>query len=90
VPAAPPLDLAAYSADRWRFTPRQLEDLLGASFGGGSVHAMGNPLSLVASVMGLAAGELSPREIAHTDSRFPVVLGLHAIAPGPRGATEGC
>jgi SAM-dependent methyltransferase len=88
VPTAPPLDLAAGSADRWRFTPRQLEELLDVSFGGGSVHAMGNPLSLVASVMGLAAGELSARELAHADSRFPVVLGLHATAPGPHGARE--
>jgi len=78
VPAAPPIDRNAAHVDRWRFTDVWLEELLSESFGEGEVVAMGNVLTLVASVMGIACEELSPAELCHHDPRFPVVLGLRA------------
>lgn len=62
-------------ADRWRFTPQGLHELLAARCPGGEVETFGygSVLMAVAFLMGLAAEELGEHELAVDDPRYPVL-----------------
>lgn len=70
--------------DFWRFTPASAESVFGEVFGREAVEvtAAGNLLACVAFLYGLAAEELSPEELAHTDPSFPLVVLVRAVKPG--------
>ncbi len=67
--------------DYWRFTAASCNRLFGEVFGSGrvSVHACGNVLVDVASLMGMAREELSPRELDKHDEQFPLIIAIRAI-----------
>lgn len=45
------------------------------------VDTQGNLLSALAFLQGLAAQELSPEELAHTDERYDVTITVKAVKP---------
>ncbi len=75
---APPL------VDAWHFTPAGVARLARVAFGAGttSLYVWGNPLVASAFLMGLAAEELRPRELAARDARYPVLIALRAVKRG--------
>jgi SAM-dependent methyltransferase len=64
--------------DRWRWTPRGLQDLLESVTDGvhpqPEVVAYGNNLSARAFLFGLAAEELPPSALAVRDEQYPMVV----------------
>lgn len=79
VPAISRLD--EQLTDYWRFTPLACTMLFGAVFGTEQVTVQphGSVLSAVAFLVGMAAEELSPRELASHDARFPIVITVRAV-----------
>jgi SAM-dependent methyltransferase len=67
--------------DYWRFTPDGLGFLLREAFGEPNiaVQGFGNVLAATASLMGMAAEELSRRELDAVDPRFPVLVAARAV-----------
>lgn len=67
--------------DYWRYTEDGLRHRLADAFGGDAVEvrSYGNVLTCTALLYGLAAGELSPEELAHEDDRFPMVIAGRAV-----------
>jgi SAM-dependent methyltransferase len=66
--------------DFWRFTSASLRRLLEPAFGSEvQVTARGNLVSSIAFLTGLAAGELTERELAEDDLRFPVLVTARAV-----------
>ncbi|HEY8966645.1 MAG TPA: methyltransferase domain-containing protein [Candidatus Methylacidiphilales bacterium] len=65
----------------WRFTPAGLGLALAKSFGEANVSARGygNSLSSAAEIRGLAAEDLTDRELSVDDPRFPVEVCARAI-----------
>jgi SAM-dependent methyltransferase len=65
--------------DYWRLTDRAAQRLFEEVFGPDVVTiAYGNVLTAVASLMGLAAEELTKAELDHYDSDYQVLLGVRA------------
>jgi SAM-dependent methyltransferase len=64
----------------WRFTEQALRRLFAETFPDGrvQVEVHGNVFSAVASLLGLAAEELSPAELDHRDPNFEVLLAVRA------------
>jgi SAM-dependent methyltransferase len=66
--------------DFWRFTSASLRRLLEPVFGPEvQIAARGNLVSSIAFLTGLAAGELTERELAEDDLRFPVLVTARAV-----------
>jgi SAM-dependent methyltransferase len=66
--------------DYWRFTSPSLNRLFADSFAGDvEVRGYGNVLAAVASLHGLAMGELRPEELDVHDARYEVILGARAL-----------
>lgn len=66
--------------DLWRFTADSTRRLLASEFGEGSVSIVsrGNLVVANAFLAGLAASELTARELEDDDDRFPVVIAARA------------
>jgi SAM-dependent methyltransferase len=60
----------------WRFSRMALARMLAAAFGGKMVcvDAYGNALAATAFLHGIAAGELSPRELDHYDPDYDLIV----------------
>lgn len=76
VPTISRIDPALHAIDRWRLSAAGLETLLTAvvpplSF---AVTSVGNVLTASAFIMGLAAEELSARELSHLDPGFQLMV----------------
>jgi len=67
-------------SEYWRFTAAACGRLFGDVFGHEHVHVRshGNVLTAVAFLMGMAAEELSERELEHDDPFFPLVVTVRA------------
>lgn len=69
-----------HTRPRWGFTAACLSRLAAEHLGPDArVDAYGNVLSATASLYGLAAEELSSKELDLRDPQFPVMLGLRAV-----------
>ena len=70
--------------DHWRFTPLAARRLLAEAFGAGevSVAGRGSVLAQIAFLEGLAAEDLTARELAVDDERFPLVVCARAVKAG--------
>jgi SAM-dependent methyltransferase len=75
-------------AEHWRLTEASCRQLFGDAFVRGDVHvrARGNVLAAVAFLMGMAAEELSSRELEWDDPFFPLLITVKATkaSDGPR------
>lgn len=69
------------TGDYWRFTPLACETLAAEAFPGGqvTVQSHGNAFTGGAFLAGMAWEELSPRELAHSDPRFPTLVTVRAV-----------
>jgi SAM-dependent methyltransferase len=67
--------------DYWRFTPAACAALFAAEFGGENVlvEPLGNVLSGIAFLHGLAAEELPETKLEQHDPDFPLVVGVRAL-----------
>jgi SAM-dependent methyltransferase len=67
--------------EHWRYTPASCQRLFGDVFGDDNVEvkSYGNVLAGIAALAGLAAEELSPRELDHCDPYFPVLIAVRAV-----------
>jgi SAM-dependent methyltransferase len=67
--------------DYWRFTAASARLLFTNEFGEEdlSVTTFGNPVAATAFLLGLAAEELTQRELAWRDERYPVVVAIRAV-----------
>jgi SAM-dependent methyltransferase len=67
--------------DYWRFTQHSARRLLEQSFPpqAVSVQTRGNVLTAVAFLHGLAAEELTERELGYTDADYPLVVCVRAV-----------
>jgi SAM-dependent methyltransferase len=75
---------AGSAADYWRLEPAGLEELLRAALPADAavdVRGSGNVLVCVSTLMGIAAEELSPEELLHNDSRYPVITAARIARP---------
>ena len=73
------------SGDYWRFTVASAMWLFGDVFGANAVTvaSRGNVLTAIAFLTGLAAEELSPRDLDVDDPYFPVVITVRATKRAP-------
>jgi hypothetical protein len=80
IPAVSRLAGEGYT-DYWRFTPASCARLFGEIFGPDQVTITpyGNVLSAIAFLEGMAAEELSKRELEVLDERYPVLLAIRAV-----------
>jgi SAM-dependent methyltransferase len=71
------------ASEYWRLAPSACTRLFGEAFAGGvvDVRAHGNVLTGVAFLIGMAAEELSQRELDRADPFFPVVVTVRATKP---------
>ncbi len=69
------------SADYWRFTPASCAQLFGDVFSphNVSISAYGNVLTAMAFLTGLAAQELSRRDLEVVDEAYPVIVAVRAV-----------
>lgn len=83
VPAISPISRPDDDAfgERWRFTARGIDGLLGTAGLRGMAEAHGNALVALASIHGLAAGELHRAELAHRDPALPVLVVARGVKP---------
>jgi hypothetical protein len=74
------IDRLELDAEYWRLTAASCGRLFRDAFAHGEVRvrARGNVLSSVAFLVGMAAEELSRRELEHDDPFFPVVVTVKA------------
>jgi glycosyltransferase involved in cell wall biosynthesis len=74
-------DQADLESDSWRFTASSAARLFREYFDEAQteVHSYGNVLTASAFLYGLAAAELQPRELAHHDRDYPLVIGVKAM-----------
>lgn len=65
----------------WSFTAASLRRLFGELFDPQAVEieAFGNVLTATSFLYGLAASELTPQELEHTDPNYPVIVGVRAV-----------
>ncbi|MGD9703654.1 MAG: methyltransferase domain-containing protein [Acidimicrobiia bacterium] len=73
----------AEGIDHWRATPASMEALFAENAPTYERHheVFGNLLSGVASLYGLAAGELTPEELDPKDPRFPLIAAVAVHRP---------
>lgn len=85
VPGTQRSDPRHLDTDLWRFTLGSCRALFGEAFGAEqvSVTPFGNMLACIGALNGMAAEELSRRELDAADPTYPVVLGIRATR-GPR------
>jgi SAM-dependent methyltransferase len=81
LPVVSRVSRGAAASDYWRFTPASASALFGEAFGPErvAVRAYGNVLAGLAFLSGMAAEELSPRELETRDEHFPVLVGVRAV-----------
>jgi SAM-dependent methyltransferase len=67
--------------DCWRYTPDSCSLLFAEAFGRENtmVRSYGNVLACVAFLMGMAAEELSRKELETNDEAFPLIVGVRAV-----------
>ena len=67
--------------DYWRFTARGCSSLLVPKFGAGNVTvcSYGSVLSAIAFLSGMAAEELSTRELEFGDDDYTILVGVRAV-----------
>jgi SAM-dependent methyltransferase len=80
VPAVSRIARLQLESEYWRVTPAACSRLFGDVFAGGDVvvRSRGNVLTAVAFLVGMAAEELSPRELERDDPFFPLVVTVRA------------
>jgi SAM-dependent methyltransferase len=80
VPLVSRIDRFELKSEYWRLTAVACSRLFGDAFPGGevAVRARGNVLAAVAFLMGMAAEELSARELERDDPFFPMVVTVRA------------
>jgi SAM-dependent methyltransferase len=80
LPALGRLDRSNMATDYWRFTPAACARLFGEVFGADriTIRAYGNALATIAFVTGMAAQELSKRQLQVRDERFPLLIAVRA------------
>jgi SAM-dependent methyltransferase len=80
VPSVSRIDRLELDSEYWRLTAAACSRLFGDAFPGGdvAVRARGNVLAAVAFLMGMAAEELSMRELERDDPFFPLVVTIRA------------
>lgn len=82
--ASPTLTAADYGdaelLDYWRLTPASAAALCAEAFGADevTVESYGNVLTAVALLHGLTVEDLRPRELAHGDPSYPLIVGICA------------
>lgn len=81
VPAVSRISRRELDREYWRFTVASCQHLFGDVFGTGNVcvRSHGCVLTGVAFLMGMAAEELSAKELAAHDPFFPVVITVRAV-----------
>jgi SAM-dependent methyltransferase len=86
VPGVSRVERAYASTDYWRFTPAACSLLFNDVFGAEQVTicAYGNVLTAMAFLTGMAAEELSRRELATRAEYFPVTIATRAMKRGLR------
>jgi SAM-dependent methyltransferase len=86
VPVVSRIGRTQIESEYWRFTPNACRRLFERHFGGGAVDVcgLGNVLSCVAFLIGMAAEELSARELQEHDPFFPLLVAVRAT----KAATE--
>ena len=84
VPAVSRIGKTHLDQECWRFTAASCSRLFGDAFVGGDVHvrAYGNVLVAVAFLLGMAAEELSARELETEDRFFPLLVTVRASKAG--------
>ena len=80
VPTVSRIDRHELDSEYWRVTAAACSRLFGDAFQGGDVRvrARGNVLTAVAFLVGMAAEELSTRELETDDPFFPLVVTVQA------------
>ena len=80
IPAVSRIARLQLESEYWRVTPAACSRLFGDVFAGGdlAVRGHGNVLTAVAFLIGMAAEELSPRELNRDDPFFPLVVSVRA------------
>jgi hypothetical protein len=80
VPTVSRVDRLELDSEYWRLTAAACSRLFGDAFPGGQlkVVARGNVLTSVAFLMGMAAEELSTRELERDDPFFPMLVTVRA------------
>jgi SAM-dependent methyltransferase len=80
VPTVSRIARGTLETEYWRLTALGCRRLFTEAFTGGSVdaHAYGNVLTAVAFLVGMAAEELSPRQLELTDPFFPMLVTVRA------------
>jgi SAM-dependent methyltransferase len=80
VPALSRVDRRELESEYWRLTGAACARLFGEVFTGGEVQlrARGNVLTSVAFLVGMAAEELSTRELERDDPFFPLIVTVRA------------
>lgn len=84
VPTVSRIAKSTLANEYWRFTALCCERLFVDAFPGGTVNARahGNVLASVAFLVGMAAEELSPRELELVDPFFPLLVTVKATKAG--------
>jgi SAM-dependent methyltransferase len=87
VPVVSRIGRRRLESEYWRFTPAGCRRLFDEHFPRGlvTVEAFGNMLTSIAFLLGMAAEELSERELAHADVFHPLVVCVQAV----RSAEDG-
>jgi SAM-dependent methyltransferase len=90
VPAVSRIARLQLESEYWRVTPAACSRLFGDVFAGGdvAVRGHGNVLTAVAFLVGMAAEELSARELDRDDPFFPLVVTVRATK-APRRSLGG-
>lgn len=92
VPLVSRIGRAQLETECWRFTPHACRRLFEQVFQGGTVDARGrgNVLTCVSFLVGMAAEELTNRELQADDPFFPLLVTVRATkaAGGPSRAAE--
>lgn len=87
VPSLSPIDLTSPHSDRWRWTPRGLEDAIRAAGLTCTVDGRGNALAAAAFMLGLAAEEIPDQLVNRNDHRFPIIA-CGIVEPAPADAED--
>ncbi|HWE83199.1 MAG TPA: methyltransferase domain-containing protein [Gaiellaceae bacterium] len=79
VPAVSRVVVDVRSPDYWRFTAASCTQLFRARFGEVSVESLGNVLSSITFLSGMATEDLRRSELDVQDERFPVIVAVRAL-----------
>jgi SAM-dependent methyltransferase len=81
MPAVSRIDSRHAETDLWRYTASAARALFSEAFGSKQVSVLtfGNVLAEIAFLMGMAAEELSGKELATHDPNFPVIIAVSAV-----------